>query len=527
VALVALLVQVYSTAYLAGPGTRAEPTRYRAYAATVSLFTAAMMLVVHADDLILLLIGWEVMGACSYLLVGHHSERDSARRAAVKAFLVTRLGDLGVLLAIVVLLTQTHTTSISRLLQQADKIPATTSTLVALLLLAGVVGKSAQFPLHTWLPDAMEGPTPVSALIHAATMVAAGVYLVARLLPLFLAAPRALHLAAVLASITMFGAALSALAQTDLKRLLAWSTISQVAYMLGGVAVARTEADAGPAVLHLLSHAGFKAMLFLLAGCVTHLVGSTSMTRMSGLWYSHRRLAILLGLGLAALAGIFPLSGFWSKEAVLSAAEHSATHGGGWTAWLVLLSGLGGTALTGAYATRAFVLVCLGEPDPKAAEHSLPPAMTWVLYVLAVPTVGLGLVLLAPIGLFSEVRISYLTVFLSTGLALLGAAWAVGHRLGLRRDAADQIPAPVRAFLIDGYRLDQVQYWLAVRPVLWLAKLVGGADRDVIDSYPRATVRLVRWGGLALRRAQTGLVSGYLAWLVAGTAILGYWAVSR
>ena len=195
VAVVAACVQIYSTGYFHGDGTAQEPTRYPAYAATVSLFTAAMMLVVHADDLVLLLIGWEVMGACSYLLVGHHSERDSARRAAVKAFLVTRVGDLGVLLAVVVLLTGAGTTSISDLLAQASagELSGLTVTAAAFLLLAGVGGKSAQFPLHTWLPDAMEGPTPVSALIHAATMVAAGVFLVARLLPLFEAAPGALE----------------------------------------------------------------------------------------------------------------------------------------------------------------------------------------------------------------------------------------------------------------------------------------------------------------------------------------------
>src|SRR3954451_8173575 len=189
VGVVALCVQIYSTAYLAElPDDPVEqaPTRYPAYAATVSLFTAAMMTVVHADDLVLLLLGWEVMGACSYLLVGHHSERAAARAAAVKAFLVTRVGDLGVLLAVVLLLAATRTTSIPGVLGAAPGLPPGTTLAAALLLLAGVAGKSAQFPLHTWLPDAMKGPTPVSALIHAATMVAAGVYLVVRLLPLFL-----------------------------------------------------------------------------------------------------------------------------------------------------------------------------------------------------------------------------------------------------------------------------------------------------------------------------------------------------
>ena len=233
---VALCVQVYSAAYLPAGDTPAAPTRYPAYAATVSLFTAAMMLVVHAGDLVLLLIGWEAMGLAPTCWSATTPSAPAARAAAVKAFLVTRVGDLGVLLGVVVLLAGDRTTSIPQLLRlrrRPARSPRTTLALTALLLLAGVAGKSAQFPLHTWLPDAMEGPTPVSALIHAATMVAAGVFLVARLLPLYLAAPGALEVAAVIAAITMLGAALAALAQEDLKRLLAWSTISQVAYMLG------------------------------------------------------------------------------------------------------------------------------------------------------------------------------------------------------------------------------------------------------------------------------------------------------
>jgi NADH-quinone oxidoreductase subunit L len=238
---VALAVQIYSAGYLHGPGTADAPTRYPAYAATVSVFTAAMMLVVHADDLVLLLVGWEVMGLASYLLVGHHSERPAARAAAVKAFLVTRVGDVGFVLGVVVLLAGAGTSSVTDLLEMASsgggEVATTTWTLAALLLLAGVVGKSAQFPLHTWLPDAMEGPTPVSALIHAATMVAAGVFVLARLHPVFVAGPAALIVAALIAAVTMLGAALAALAQDDLKRLLAWSTVSQVAVMMAGLAV--------------------------------------------------------------------------------------------------------------------------------------------------------------------------------------------------------------------------------------------------------------------------------------------------
>jgi NADH-quinone oxidoreductase subunit L len=552
VALVAVCVQVYSTAYLRGEGTPEAPTRYPAYAATVSLFTAAMMLVIHSGDLVLLLIGWEAMGLASYLLVGHHSERPAARAAAMKAFLVTRIGDLGVLLAVVVLLAGARTTSIARISEAAAEGTIAHATLLAaaLLLLAGVAGKSAQFPLHTWLPDAMEGPTPVSALIHAATMVAAGVFLVARLLPLYLAVPGALQVAAVIAAISMVGAALAALAQDDLKRLLAYSTISQVAYMLAGVAVAGDLEGAGPGVYHLLSHAAFKALLFLAAGCVIHLVGSTVLADMGGLLRTHPALAVVFGIGLAGLAGVPPLGGFWSKEAVLTAADEAARDGSA-AGWLVLLAGLGTSLLTGLYAGRAWSIVALGAPagsveaalagapdalpaigdaeteEPHTTlapgadaavqhEHRLPREMMLPLYLLAVPTVLFGLVLIDPPALFSGVHVDLVTGATGAMLSLAGLGWALSApRLGAV-DIAVVLPDRTRALMRDGFRVDAVQQALVVRPVLALARVVKSADRDVIDAYVRAIPSTVRGGGSLLRRAQTGLATGYAAWLVLG-----------
>ena len=361
VGVVAASVQLYSVAYLRvthRPGD--GPERYPGYAATVSLFTAAMMLVVHAADLVLLVVGWELMGLASYLLIGHHSERAAARAAAVKAFLVTRVGDVGVLLAVVVLLVGTGTTSIAALNARAATLPDGLVLAATLLLLAGVAGKSAQFPLHTWLPDAMEGPTPISALIHAATMVAAGVFLVVRLLPLFLAAPAALAVAAVLASVSMLGAALAAAVQDDLKRLLAWSTISQVGFMLAAVSLATGPQDGGTAIFHLLSHAAFKSLLFLVAGCAIWLAGTGELGRMAGTLRHRPYLAGLFGLGLAGLAGLPPFGGFWSKEAVLGLAERAA-HDGRWTGWLVYLTALATTLVTGIYAGRAWAMVA-GTP---------------------------------------------------------------------------------------------------------------------------------------------------------------------
>ncbi|HVN10688.1 MAG TPA: NADH-quinone oxidoreductase subunit L [Kineosporiaceae bacterium] len=538
VGFVALGVQLYSTAYLAelpdDPLVEQAPTRYPAYAATVSLFTAAMMTVVHANDLVLLLVGWEVMGACSYLLIGHHSERAAARAAAVKAFLVTRVGDLGVLIAVVLLLAAVGTTDIPALLAAAPGLPHGTVLAAALLLLAGVAGKSAQFPLHTWLPDAMEGPTPVSALIHAATMVAAGVYLVARLLPLYLAAPAALDVAAVIAAVTMLGAALAALAQEDLKRLLAWSTVSQVAYMLGGVAVARAAVGgAAPGIFHLLTHAAFKALLFLVAGCLAQIAGSTALRDMGGLRRTHRSLAWLLALGLAALAGLPPLSGFWSKEAVLSAAEH-ATDTVGWPAQLVLASGLLTTLVTGAYAGRALAIVAFGDPPPtpetvaEIGAHTVgtgetfPPAMVWPLWALAVPTALLGFALF---WLPAAVRPEYFdvrTAVAGTALAVVGLTWGLEAAATWEdRDAVLALPAGLRTFLRDGYRIDEVQQALVVRPYQASARLVRAADSDVIDGYVRAVPVLTRWGSAVLARAQSGLATGYVAWLAAGAVVLG------
>jgi NADH-quinone oxidoreductase subunit L len=299
VCVVALLVQVYSIDYLA------DDPRYPAYAAEVSLFTAAMLAVVLAGDLLVLLIGWEVMGLCSYLLIGHYRDLPEAPGAALKAFLVTRVGDVGFLLGILLLGLTAGTFRISGVLAAVPSFPPRTLTLATLLLLLGVAGKSAQFPLHTWLPDAMAGPTPISALIHAATMVAAGVYLVLRLYPAFVAAPASLAVLGCLAAITMLLGALAALAQDDLKRVLAWSTVSQLAYMLGALAVGGYAAGA----FHLITHAAFKALLFLCAGVVLHGTGTVLMSRLGGLRRALPVTYVATVLGGLALAGVPPLSG--------------------------------------------------------------------------------------------------------------------------------------------------------------------------------------------------------------------------
>ncbi|MEV6104654.1 NADH-quinone oxidoreductase subunit L [Streptomyces sp. NPDC051940] len=449
VGVVATCVQLYSTGYL-----REDP-RYPSYAALVSLFTAAMLLVVYSGDLMVLLVGWEIMGICSYFLVGHYWETKEARSASLKAFLVTKLGDVPFLFGVFALAADAGTFRINGILT------ATVSgdgldhpTLIALLLLAGVAGKSAQFPLHTWLPDAMAGPTPVSALIHAATMVAAGVYVVARLLPVFTASTAALIVLAVMAAVTMAGSALAALAQDDIKRVLAYSTIGQLGYMTGALAVGSRDA----AVFHLLSHGAFKALLFLAAGVVIHAAGTNSlaaMSRMSGLRRSVPDAYWTMTVALLALAAIPPFAGFFSKEAVLGVAEHAATGDASGVptsaGWIVLVAGLLTALLTAAYAARLWLLAFhgRGEPAPAAAlaeragqaahppgedaahaPHKLPAVMNAVLWILFIPTLGFGLTLdVLPDWFDGEsLRPTLITAVLGTGLAAVGllamyAAW--------------------------------------------------------------------------------------------------------
>ncbi|MBD3009179.1 NADH-quinone oxidoreductase subunit L [Streptomyces sp. 5-10] len=571
VAVVACCVQIYSTGYL-----RDDP-RYPSYAALVSLFTAAMLLVVYSDDLIVLLVGWEIMGICSYFLVGHYWETAAARSASLKAFLVTKLGDVPFLIGIFALAGDTGTFRISeihtRLTSETAGVPLDHPTLIALLLLAGVAGKSAQFPLHTWLPDAMAGPTPVSALIHAATMVAAGVYVVARLLPVFASSGAALAVLAVMAAVTMVGSALAALAQDDIKRVLAYSTVGQLGYMTGALAVD----DRGAAVFHLITHGAFKALLFLGAGVVIHAAGSNSlaaMSRMSGLAQRIPDAFWTMTVALLALAAIPPFAGFFSKEAVLGAAEHAATghtsgvpEGVGWT---VLLAGLLTALLTAGYAARLWLLAFRGQGEPAPDHGKQPVAMNVVLWALFLPTAALGLAYgTLPDWFDGESLTPTLTTsVLGTGLALGGAlvmygAWrhssARARRVPLgavaaHPEAADAVseaeaiatheaaygsiagasdPAdpgrlllgPLHRHAAVGFHLDTVYSALFVRPVRAAARLVRFLDREVVETYVRGAGGAPRLLGAAVRRAQTGNVQTYLGALLAGSLVLAVAAV--
>lgn len=541
VGVVALAVQVYSVAYLR------EDERYPPYAAQVSLFTAAMLLVVVAGDLVLLLVGWEVMGICSYLLIGHDRRLPEAPAAAVKAFLVTRVGDIGFLLGIALLGVSARSFRIADVLAAVGRheISAVTLTVAALLLLAGVAGKSALFPLHTWLPDAMAGPTPISALIHAATMVAAGIYVVTRLEFVFIVAHPALVVLGVLAAITILLGGLAATAQDDIKRVLAWSTVSQIGYMAAALAVGAPEV----ALFHLLTHAAFKALLFLGAGSVIHAVGTNSMAQMGGL---RRKMPVTfwcMTIGLGALIGLPPLAGFWSKEAVLTATAGYQ----GWLQWLLYGAGLLTVAVTAWYATRLWLRTFFGEPRSAAAEHAHEPpaAMAVPVLLLAVPSALLGFGALwvdfvrwlTPQGTHGWSGSSYLPA----EPAVLNAVRDLGHlgpdtlvpmaalalgvagawRLWRRDPAADPANAlgPLRPAFVHAFWLDEVQHTLVVRPVRALARAVRTADEAGVDGAVEGIGRAALGLGARLAAAHRAGLPRAATALLASALLIGLAAV--
>jgi NADH-quinone oxidoreductase subunit L len=511
VCVVALLVQIYSTAYMRDAG------RYPSYAALVSLFTAAMLIVVYSADLIVLLVGWEVMGICSYFLIGQYWEEEYAGAAAVKAFVMTKAGDVPFLFGIFVLGAGAGSFKIGDVLDAVAAGQVEHLTLATLLLLGGVVGKSAQFPLHTWLPDAMAGPTPISALIHAATMVAAGVYLVARLYPAFLASPDTLTVLAVIAAITMLGSALAALAQDDIKRVLAYSTVSQLAYMAGGLAVGETLAGRDPAVFHLLTHGCFKALLFLCAGAVIHAVGTASMRTMGGLRATMPVTFVTMTIGAGALAGLPPLAGFFSKEAILGAAEHAALDGTRPAAgWLVLVVGLLTVLVTAAYMTRLWLTTFFGEPRTDWIAHDPPSPMLWPLVALAVPSALLGFAGLGYPDLTPGLAVSTVSVLTALGgIALTYLVWS-------RSPAADPalVLGPVRRLFERAFYVDEVYEQAVVRPVRGLVRLVRFVDDEVVDGSVRGSGTTARLLAGGLRYSQNGNVQTYLTGVLAGAVLI-------
>ena len=507
VGVVASAVIVFSVGYMKGDRGFAR------YFALLSLFTSAMALLVLSDSLVALFIGWELVGACSFLLIGFWYDKPEAAEAARKAFLVTRVGDVGFLLGIAVLWAATGTVSISDILASVGDLPASTVTIAALLLFAGAAGKSAQFPLHVWLPDAMEGPTPVSALIHAATMVAAGVFLVARMWPLFAASAVALQVVLVLGTITALGAATVAVGQTDIKKVLAYSTISQLGFMFAALGAGAW----GAAIFHLVTHAAFKALLFLSAGSVIHGSCTQDLRKMGGLRTSMPVTAACWTVGVLALAGVPPLSGFFSKDAVLASVLHASPLAG---AALVLAS-----VLTGLYAARATQLAFFGSYRGDGHPHESGPVMTLPLAVLAIGAVALGAAQ-APVERLLGLEPEALSLAVAGTAVVAGLA---GIAVGLtvwRRDPEAESAFPEwlrRAWETarGGYGYDTLLHRVFVGPVVRMADaLYARVDRDLIDRFAEGTGAVADGAGSLLAKVQNGDGQSYATLVALGTVVV-------
>jgi len=546
---VGTLIAVYSVGYMHGD------EGYPRFFAVFALFLFSMTGLVLANNFVILYAFWEGVGLCSYLLIGFWFNKPAAAAAARKAFLVTRLGDVGLLLGILLIwFTYLGQLDFEYVFHNAHAVPASTLTIICLLLFCGAVGKSAQFPLHVWLPDAMEGPTPVSALIHAATMVTAGVYLVARCTPLFVLAPTAQAVVALIGGVTALLAALIALTQNDLKRVLAYSTISQLGYMfmaLGSATAATSRALVGvaatAAIFHLFTHAFYKALLFLGAGSVMHAMGNViDMRRFSGLRKVMPTTHWTFLCGALSLAG-FPLfAGFWSKDEILSTTLAASKGGHTYSSlYLILfLSGLLTAGLTAFYTFRAYFKTFWGpEKIPHEAghhAHESPRVMTVPLMILAVCAVGIGFVNAEPfthlfhdhlerIPLVREVALEMgeevavskpLVMSLSIAMALGG----IGMAYLFYRKRPELAPELARRYQglyqlsFNKFHFDEIYYFFIVRPVLALAEASRIGDLYLVDKIVDLIGTAPMMVGRAFRPIQNGLVQFYGLAMAMGAA---------
>ena len=551
---VSLLVQIYSTGYMH------DDKRYTWFYAALALFTSSMLFLVIANNLLQMLVGWEGVGVCSYFLIGHYWEEKENSSAAMKAFITTRIGDVGFLFGIFVLFWAGHTFNIQELnlLAEEGHLSQGLMTAGALLLFCGAVGKSAQFPLHVWLPDAMAGPTPVSALIHAATMVVAGIYLVGRMFVLFEHAGVALNVVAIIASITMVIAAVLALIQDDIKRVLAYSTISQLAYMMAALGVGAYTA----AIFHLFTHAFFKALLFLGAGSLIHAVHSNNMSDMGGLRKFMPHTFKTFIIGSLALAGIFPLAGFWSKDEIVGGALRAASEGDQITAWIVFGSAILTAFLTALYMARACFKTFWGEYRGHGTPHESPGSMVTPLWILAGATLVVGFLGIPVIGPFQDwitvpgeehygFSTFYNLIVPLGSVAIAAFAIWLGYMLFLKeRWQYDILGGPfawVYRFIENKYYLDDIYMRGIVKPVQYpisraaywtnmkvidatVNGVAGGTvataratykylDQDVIDGAVNGAAGLTGMSGRLLKYIQSGNVQRYAAVLFAAVAI--------
>ncbi len=514
---VSLLVQIYSVGYMKGD------EGFSRFFSFISLFSFSMLGIVVANNLIQIYIFWELVGLCSYLLIGFWYQKPEAAEAAKKAFVVTRFGDFGFLVGILILSFSAGTFDFLEVQKfvSGGGLDATMLTVVVLLLFCGAVGKSGQFPLHVWLPDAMEGPTPVSALIHAATMVAAGVFMVARLFGIFSLSPEAMLVIAYIGGFTAFFAATIALTQNDIKRILAYSTLSQLGFMM--LALGAGGYTAG--MFHLFTHAFFKALLFLGAGSVIHAIHTNDIFKMGGL---HKKMPITCWtffIAALAISGIFPLAGFWSKDEIFVTLVDS---GNKWLYYIAVITAF----MTAFYMFRLWFVTFLGEPRDKHAydhAHESPLVMTAPLMVLAFLAVTAGLIgmpwLKENIYTFLYHGHPHHVVFnmkiaVSSNLVALGGillAFMIYYLKAVKAETMMKVSGPLYKLSKNKWYIDEIYMFLIRKLFFTSSEVIKWFDRHVVDGLVNLFAFLTRFGGVKLKYTFTGRVQNYALVVFAGT----------
>jgi NADH-quinone oxidoreductase subunit L len=518
VAGVSFLVQVYSLGYLADE----PPASLGRYYTYQSLFAFSMMGLVLAPNFIQLYVFWELVGLCSYLLIGYWYQRPEAARAAVKAFWTTKAGDVGLLIGIVLLWRQAGTFDFTRLLQLVDSqaLPLAGLGVITFCIYLGAVGKSAQFPLHVWLPDAMEGPTPVSALIHAATMVTAGVYLLTRTIWLFRLTPDVLAVVGWVGAFTALLAATLACVQSDIKRVLAYSTVSQLGYMMAAIGAG----FAGAGFLHLLTHGVFKALLFLAAGAVIHAVGTNDIFAMGGLGRQMPQTLIVFVVGALSLSGVPLFAGFFSKEEILG-----AVLAGGLTVPFLML--VLAAFLTGFYMFRVIFITFAGAPAAPSHghgaghAHDAPAVMTlplWILAVLAM-AIGIGFAVKHPEAEFHAP--GWLTgVAVAVAVGGIALAWLTYQKRAIDAQRLSNAFALIRDAAMQKFWLDDLFIGIYRDVILRFSRIIGWIDRYLVDGIVNLlsawTLRFGDW----LRGMQSGLPQDYVYGVALGVLLLIIWS---
>jgi NADH-quinone oxidoreductase subunit L len=520
---VGFLIHVYAVGYMAGDEGR------RRFFGYFNLFVAAMLLLVLGNNYVMLYLGWEGVGLASYLLIAFWFNRPSATTAGKKAFLMNRVGDAAFALAIFLMFSTLGTVQYGEVFAGVNRLTEGTVLVMGLLLLLGATGKSGQFPLHAWLPDAMEGPTPVSALIHAATMVTAGVYLIARSNPIFNANLTLQTVVVSVGALTLLIGCVIGCAKDDIKRVLAWSTVSQIGYMFLGVGLGG--AAYALALIHLLAHGFFKAGLFLGAGSVMHAMrDQVDIRRFGGLWRYLRITWATFGLAWLAIIGVPPLSGFFSKEPIIVAAFNRP----GWTGWLFGTAALLGAGITAFYMTRLFVLTFHGPrrwTDDIEHPHESPPVMTVPLVLLAIGSVAAGALIATPVQdwlrpVFNspvEPEAANLAHGVVTTLSIVVTALGGVLAWALFRNGTALVPQPAGPLVTAARRnlyTDAVNEALFEVPGRWLTRALVYLDSKGIDGLVNGFAALVGGGSGRLRRLQTGFVRSYAMSMLTGALLV-------